>query len=58
VKENTYGKKMARNGRTKDIYKGTFVCIQTLPISLNFILSSHWVLAYITESLDSFEIQK
>ena len=27
---HTYGKKMARNGRTKDIYKGTFVCIQTL----------------------------
>ena len=26
----TYGKKMARKGRTKDIYKGTFVCIQTL----------------------------
>ena len=22
---------MARNGRTKDIYKGTFICIQTLP---------------------------
>ena len=22
--------KMARNGRTKDIYKGTFICIQTL----------------------------
>ena len=21
---------MARNGRTKDIYKGTFICIQTL----------------------------
>ena len=27
---HTYGKEMARNGRTKDIYKGTFVCIQTL----------------------------
>ena len=27
---HTYGEKMARNGRTKDIYKGTFVCIQTL----------------------------
>ena len=27
---HTYGKKMARNGRTKDIYKGTFICIQTL----------------------------
>ena len=27
---HTYGKKMTRNGRTKDIYKGTFVCIQTL----------------------------
>ena len=27
---------MARNGRTKDIYKGTFVCIQTL--HLNFAL--------------------
>ena len=28
---HTYGEKMARNGRTKDIYKGTFICIQTLP---------------------------
>ena len=27
---HTYGKKMARNGRTRDIYKGTFICIQTL----------------------------
>ena len=27
---HTYGKEMARNGRTKDIYKWTFVCIQTL----------------------------
>ena len=27
---DTYGEKMARNGRTKDIYKGTFICIQTL----------------------------
>ncbi len=27
---HTYREKMARNGRTKDIYKGTFVCIQTL----------------------------
>ena len=27
---HTYGKKMARDGRTKDIYKGTFICIQTL----------------------------
>ena len=27
---HTYGEKMARNGRTKDIYKGTFICIQTL----------------------------
>ena len=27
---HTYGKKMARNGRTKDIYKGTFICMQTL----------------------------
>ena len=24
---HTGGKKMARNGRTMDIYKGTFVCI-------------------------------
>ena len=31
---NTYGEKMARNGPTKDIYKGTFICIQTL---CNFI---------------------
>ena len=28
--KHTYGKKMARKGRTKVIYKGTFVCIQTL----------------------------
>ena len=28
--EHTYGKKMARNGYTKVIYKGTFVSIQTL----------------------------
>ena len=28
--EHTYGKKMARKGRTKVIYKGTFICIQTL----------------------------
>ena len=27
---HTYGQKMARNGRTKDIYKGPFICIQTL----------------------------
>ena len=30
--KHTYGKKMTRNGRTKDIYKGTFVCIQTLQL--------------------------
>ena len=28
--KHTFGKKMARNSRTKDIYKGTFICIQTL----------------------------
>ena len=28
--EHTYGKKMARNGRTMVIYKGTFISIQTL----------------------------
>ena len=28
--EHTYGKKMARNGLTKVIYKGTFVSIQSL----------------------------
>ena len=28
--KHTYGKKMARKGQTKVIYKGTFVCIQTL----------------------------
>ena len=27
---HTYGKKMARNGRTKVIYKERFICIQTL----------------------------
>ena len=27
---HTYGNKMARNGRTKDIYIETFFCIQTL----------------------------
>ena len=28
--EHTYGTKMARKGRTKVMYKGTFICIQTL----------------------------
>ena len=28
--DHTYGKKMARKGRTKVIYKGAFICIQTL----------------------------
>ena len=28
--EHTYGERMARNGCTKVIYKGTFVSIQTL----------------------------
>ena len=28
--KHTYSEKMARNGRTKDICKGTFICIQTL----------------------------
>ena len=28
--EHTYGKKIAKKGRTKVTYKGTFVCIQTL----------------------------
>ena len=28
--DHTHGKKMARKGRTKVIYKGTFVCIRTL----------------------------
>ena len=27
---HTYGEKMARNVRTKVIYKGRFICIQTL----------------------------
>ena len=31
--EHTYGKKMARKGRSKVIYKGTFICIQTLVTS-------------------------
>ena len=31
---HTYGKKIARNSRTKDIYKGTFICIQTLEIEM------------------------
>ena len=31
VKDNhTFVKKMARKGRTKDIFKGTFICMQTL----------------------------
>ena len=34
---HTYGKKMARNGRTKDIYKGTFICIQTLVKNVGFV---------------------
>ena len=29
---HTYGQKMARNGRTKVIYKGTFISIQTLDV--------------------------
>ena len=32
--EHTYGKKMARKGRTKVIYKVTFICIQTLAQAL------------------------
>ena len=28
--DHTYDKKRARKGHTKDIYKGTFICIQTL----------------------------
>ena len=28
--EHTYGEKMARNGRTKVIYKGTFISNQSL----------------------------
>ena len=31
---NTYGKKMVRKGRTKVIYKGTFVSNQTLHIAI------------------------
>ena len=42
---------MARNGRTKDIYKGTFICIQTLctvvkskgKISQNFVAFSEYM---------------
>ena len=48
---DTYGEKMARNGRTKDIYKGTFICIQTLctvvkskgKISQNFVAFSKYM---------------
>ena len=29
---HTYGQKMARNGRTKGFYKGTFISIQTLSL--------------------------
>ena len=36
--EHTYGEKMARNGRTKDIYKGTFVCIQTLCVNISILV--------------------
>ena len=34
--EPQFCEKMARNGRTKDIYKGTFVCIQTLIVIHGF----------------------
>ena len=32
--EHTYGQKMARKGRTKVIYKGTFISIQTLSLEI------------------------
>ena len=32
--DHTHGKEMARKGGTKVIYKGTFVCIQTLIFNL------------------------
>ena len=35
--EHTYGKKMAREGRTKVIYKGTFVSKQSLGMFLKLI---------------------
>ena len=36
--KHTYGKKMARKGRTKVIYKETFICIQTLDTILKALV--------------------
>ena len=49
--EHTYGEKMAKNGRNKVIYKGTFVSIQTLPCVGMIIFYLHlWRIAqYIIE---------
>ena len=40
--EDTYGKKMARIGRTKVIYKGTFISKQSL-FHKSFLLSNVYV---------------
>ena len=42
-------KKMARNGGTKDIYKGTFICIQTLYATLA------WFLTHCADGLRPFQ---
>ena len=39
---HTYGEKMARNGRANDIYKGTFVCIQTLSRALGYFYETEF----------------
>ena len=45
-----YGEKMARNGHTKDIYKRTFICIQTLVDLQPFFLKNSWKVHKKTES--------
>ena len=48
---------MTRNGRTKDIYKGTFVCIQTLYASFvkkKMAVSYQLILSLSLDNLDSF----
>ena len=42
---------MARNGRTKDIYKGTFVCIQTLQYKYSRALGL-WSFQLVPSTLD------
>ena len=50
----TLGLKMARNGRTKDIYKGRFICIQTL--SSHFLTISSQFFAIYTSIFQKTEV--